>query len=67
MDQPNTNLTGGRLHFFNAQIVLDALKAVIFIFYAFGVEADQSCYTYETGKTLSIPLNEDDTDVSISF
>ena len=67
LDQPNTTLIGRRLHFFNAQIVLDALKAIVFIIYAFGVEADQSCYTYETGETRSIPLNEDDRDVSISF
>ena len=48
-------------------MMLDALKAVIFIFYAFGVEADESCYAYETGETLSIPLNEDDTDASNAF
>ena len=60
-------MTGSHLKLFNTQIMLDALKAVIFIFYAFGVEADQSCYAYETGETLSIPLNEDDTDVSHAF
>ena len=67
MDQPNTIMTGRHLHFFKTQIILDALKAIVFIFYAIGVEADVSCYTYETGETRSIPLNEDDTDVSFSF
>ena len=35
--------------------------------YAFGVEANESCYTYETGQVRSVPLNEDDTDVSAAF
>ena len=35
--------------------------------YAFGVEVDESCYVYETGQVRSIPVNEDDTDVSFSF
>ena len=60
-------MAGRRLYFFKGQIVLDAVKALVFIFYAFAVEANESCYTYEAGETRSVPLNEDDPDVSIAF